>query len=114
MRFYFTNTANTRLFNVAIPGARMKLVGGDSGRYEHDTFVDDVLLSPSERTIVDVLFETPGEIRHRPQHTNTALRIGSASITVTDEPIDESLLAREEFRTCPDLTATTGADRRAT
>ena len=27
VRFYFTNTANTRLFNVALPGARMKLVG---------------------------------------------------------------------------------------
>ena len=37
VRFYFTNTANTRLFNVALPGARMKLVGGDSGRYEHET-----------------------------------------------------------------------------
>ena len=39
----------------------MKLVGGDSGRYEHETFVDDVLLAPSERAIVDVLFDTPGE-----------------------------------------------------
>ena len=37
VRFYFTNTANTRLFNVALPGARMKLVGSDSGRYEHET-----------------------------------------------------------------------------
>ena len=36
VRFYLTNTANTRMFNVAIPGARMKLVGGDSGRYEHE------------------------------------------------------------------------------
>ena len=42
------------LFNVALPGARMKLVGGDSGRYEHETFVDEVLLAPSERAIVDV------------------------------------------------------------
>ena len=32
VRLYLTNTANTRVFNVAIPGARMKLVGGDSGR----------------------------------------------------------------------------------
>jgi FtsP/CotA-like multicopper oxidase with cupredoxin domain len=28
------NTANTRIFNLALRGARMKLVGGDSGRYE--------------------------------------------------------------------------------
>ncbi|MGH9248322.1 MAG: multicopper oxidase family protein [Acidimicrobiales bacterium] len=32
VRLYLTNTANTRIFNVALPGARMKLVGGDSGR----------------------------------------------------------------------------------
>src|SRR5918912_3094275 len=32
VRFLFTNTANTREFKVKLPGARMKLVGGDSGR----------------------------------------------------------------------------------
>ena len=32
VRLYLTNTANTRVFKVALPGARMKLVGGDSGR----------------------------------------------------------------------------------
>ena len=36
VRFYLTNTANTRVFNVALPGARMKLVGGDSGRCERE------------------------------------------------------------------------------
>ena len=36
IRLYFTNTANTRVFNVAVPGAQMKLVGGDSGRVEHE------------------------------------------------------------------------------
>ncbi|MGH7464058.1 MAG: multicopper oxidase family protein, partial [Longimicrobiales bacterium] len=62
VRFYLTNTANTRIFNVALPGARMKLVGGDSGRYEHETFVDEVLLAPSERAILDVLFDAPGPV----------------------------------------------------
>ena len=50
----------------------MKLVGGDSGRYERETFVDEVLLAPSERAVVDVLFDAPGEVRleHRtPDHT---------------------------------------------
>ena len=63
VRLYLVNTANTRVFNVALPGARMKLVGGDSGRYERETFVDEVLLAPSERAVVDVLFDTPGEVR---------------------------------------------------
>ncbi len=104
VRFYLTNTANTRLFNVTIPGARMKLVGGDSGRYERHTFVDDVLLSPSERAIIDVLFETPGEFTIAHNTPTRSYVLGA--ITVTDEPIDESFLARfQELRTCPDLTA---------
>ena len=104
VRFYFTNTANTRLFNVAIPGARMKLVGGDSGRYERHTFVEDVLLSPSERAIVDVLFETAGTFTIAHDTPTQCYILGA--INVTDEPIDESLLADfEELRTCPDLTA---------
>ena len=49
VRLYLTNTANTRVFKVALPGARMKLVGGDSGRCEREEFVEDVVLAPSER-----------------------------------------------------------------
>jgi FtsP/CotA-like multicopper oxidase with cupredoxin domain len=62
MRFYLTNTANTRVFNVALPGARMKLVGGDSGRYEREEIVDSLILAPSERAVVDVLFTDSGQL----------------------------------------------------
>src|SRR5205085_6209875 len=62
LRFYLTNTANTRVFKVALPGARMKLVGGDSGHVEHEELVDDVVLAPSERVVVDVLFEQAGDL----------------------------------------------------
>jgi FtsP/CotA-like multicopper oxidase with cupredoxin domain len=62
IRLYLTNTANTRVFNVALPGARMKLVGGDSGRVEREHFVDSVILAPSERVIVDVGFDRPGSL----------------------------------------------------
>lgn len=61
VRFYFTNSANVRPFNIAIKGAKMKLVGGDSGLYERDTWVDAVLVNPSERAIIEVLFDTAGE-----------------------------------------------------
>lgn len=40
VRFYLTNTANTRVFNVRFSGAKMKLTGGDSGRCEREEFVD--------------------------------------------------------------------------
>jgi FtsP/CotA-like multicopper oxidase with cupredoxin domain len=62
VRFYLTNTANTRVFKVAVPGARVKLVGGDSGHVEREEIVEDVVLAPSERVVVDVLVETPGEL----------------------------------------------------
>ena len=62
VRLYLVNTANTRIFNVALPGARMKLVGGDSGRYERETFVDEVMLAPSERAVLDVMFDGAGEV----------------------------------------------------
>src|SRR5438477_25894 len=61
VRFYLTNTANTRVFKVALPGARIKLVGGDSGHVEHERFVEDVVLAPSERVVVDVQFSQAGD-----------------------------------------------------
>src|SRR5215203_2609730 len=75
VRLYLTNTANTRVFNVTITGARMKLVGGDSGQYEREELVESVLLSPSERAIVDVLFDQPGAavLEHRTPSTSSTL-----------------------------------------
>lgn len=62
VRMYLTNAANTRVFNFTIPGAKMKLVGADLGRYAKETFVDEVLIGPGERRVVDVLFEKSGEL----------------------------------------------------
>jgi FtsP/CotA-like multicopper oxidase with cupredoxin domain len=104
VRFYFTNTANTRVFNVTLPGARMKLVGADSGHYEQEEFVEEVLLAPSERVVVDVLFSEPGELtlEHRtPEHTYQL-----ASITVSGDPATPTLAKQfEVLRTNSDLVA---------
>jgi hypothetical protein len=57
---------------LAVPGARMKLVGGDSGRVERQELVSGVLVAPSERVVVDVLVERPGELaleHHTPERT---------------------------------------------
>lgn len=62
VRLYLVNAANVRPFRVAIPGARLKLVGGDNGAYERPAFVENVTLAPSERAIVDVLFDAPTTI----------------------------------------------------
>ena len=101
VRLYLTNTANTRVFNVALPGARMKLVGGDSGRYEHEQFIESVVLAPSERAIVDVLFDQPAQLtlEHQTPERNYPL----ASIGVSDEEAAPSLTERfNALRTTPE------------
>jgi FtsP/CotA-like multicopper oxidase with cupredoxin domain len=102
VRLYVVNTANTRIFNFAIRGARAKLVGGDSGRYERETFIEEVLLAPSERAVLDVLFDTPGPVRleHRtPDHTYDL-----GAFTVTDGSAGAAAGSFETLRTDPELT----------
>jgi FtsP/CotA-like multicopper oxidase with cupredoxin domain len=104
VRFYLTDTANTRVFKVALPGARIKLVGGDSGRYEREEFVEEVVLAPSERAVIDVLFEEPGQLtlEHRtPERTYSLARID-----VSDQPATPALAGQFELlRTAPELAA---------
>src|SRR5262245_40501976 len=88
VRFYLTNTANTRVFNVTLPGAEMKLVGADAGHYEREELVEEVLLAPSERVVVDVLFQDAGDfvLEHRTPDRTYRL----ASISVGDAPPERS------------------------
>jgi FtsP/CotA-like multicopper oxidase with cupredoxin domain len=89
VRFYLTDTANTRVFKIGVAGAKMKLVGGDSGHHEREEMVDDVILAPSERAVVDVLFDQPGEatLEHRTPERTYAL----AGITVEEELAEPQL-----------------------
>jgi FtsP/CotA-like multicopper oxidase with cupredoxin domain len=104
IRLYLTNTANTRVFNVGLPGARMKLVGGDSGHHEHEELVERVLIAPSERAVVDVLFEQPGELTL--EHRTPARTYPLATVTVGDEPAEPSLASRfDDLRTNSDMVA---------
>src|SRR3990167_5188957 len=88
VRFYITNSANTRTFNLSTPGAKMKLVGADGGKYERETWSDGVILSPSERAIVEVLFANTGSytLQHKtPEKTYTL-----GTITVLNEGVSTS------------------------
>src|SRR3954453_17408768 len=93
VRFYFTNTANTRVFNVTLPGAQMKLVGADAGHYEHEELVEEVLLAPSERVVVDVLFPDARELTLEHRTPERTYRL--ASIAVTDQQPEQLLV--DEF-----------------
>src|SRR5205807_5575118 len=104
VRLYLVNTANTRIFNVALPGLRAKLVGGDSGHYERETFVDEVLLAPSERAVVDVRFDTPGTLTLA--HATPDRCYPLATITVSGDRLVPSLGRRfEELRANADMLA---------
>jgi FtsP/CotA-like multicopper oxidase with cupredoxin domain len=105
VRLWLTNTANTRVFNLTVPGTRMKLVGGDSGRVEHEEFVESVVLAPSERAVVDVLVDRPGELyleHHTPDRTYRL-----ATVTATEGQGVPSLAAKEfeVLRRAPELAA---------
>ena len=57
VRFYLTNVANTRTFNVVFGGAKIKIVASDVSKYEREEFVPSVVIAPAERYIVDVYFD---------------------------------------------------------
>jgi FtsP/CotA-like multicopper oxidase with cupredoxin domain len=104
VRFYLTNTANTRVFRVVLPGARMKLVGGDSGRVEHEQFFDEAILAPSERVVLDVLFDQTGELTL--EHRTPARVYPLATIHVTEDRAEHARGDRfEVLRTNQDMVA---------
>jgi FtsP/CotA-like multicopper oxidase with cupredoxin domain len=103
VRLNLTNTANTRPFNIAVDGAKLKLVGGDSGRYEREEMVNSVIISPSERAIVDALFDQPGSaiLQNRtPQHT-AQLATFAVHAGAVSPPLRENFI---KLRTDPELT----------
>src|SRR4029077_18570951 len=73
-------------------------VGGDSGRYQRETFVDEILLAPSERAIVDVLFDRAGVARFEHRTPDKVYDLGGFSVASANHPfaelrVDEALTA---------------------
>jgi FtsP/CotA-like multicopper oxidase with cupredoxin domain len=89
VRLHLTNTANTRVFDVALPGAQLKLVGGDSGRVEHEVLVDHVVVAPSERVTVDAGFGSPGELALEHRTPDRVHRL--ATVRVAGDPAEPAL-----------------------
>jgi len=83
----------------------MKQVGGDSGRYERETLIEDVLLAPSERAVVDVLFDAPGEVRLEHRTPDKVYDLGAFSVAPAGEGGGAAAGSFATLRTDPDLTA---------
>ena len=62
VRFFLTNVSNTRTFNLSFGGAAIKLVASDVGKFEHETWVDSVVIAPAERYIAEVRFPEAGTV----------------------------------------------------
>lgn len=61
VRFFFTNVANSRTFNVLFDGAPMKIVASDVSRFENEEWIENLVVAPAERYVVDVRFDHPGQ-----------------------------------------------------
>ena len=94
-RFYITNSANTRTFNFLIEGGKLKLVGSDGGKYEKESIVDSVIISPSERYIFEVYFENEGE--YKILHKTPSRIYSLGAITVSDSGLDNNQNKKSEF-----------------
>jgi len=66
VRFFLTNVANTRTFNLSFVHeasgevAPLKIVGSDIGTYERESRAESIVISPAERYMAHALFDRPG------------------------------------------------------
>jgi FtsP/CotA-like multicopper oxidase with cupredoxin domain len=64
VRFFLTNVSSSRIYNLSFGDAgmkaRMKIVGSDVGKFEHEEWVQSVAIAPAERYIVEVEFPANG------------------------------------------------------
>lgn len=81
IRFYLTNAANVRPFNFSIKGAQLKLVGGDAGATEHEEWKNSVILGPSERVVVEVLFAKEGTYALEHKTPDKTYELGTVNVT---------------------------------
>src|SRR3989344_272884 len=90
VRFYLTNAANTRLFNVSIEGTKFKVIGSDGGNYEKEFFAQSVIVSPSERSADDVLFDKSGEYKIKHVNPDNTYVLGVIKVLDENTNIDYS------------------------
>ncbi len=121
VRLMFTNAANTRLFNLQIPGIKFKLIGADGGKYAEESWIQELLLAPGERRIVDVLFEKSGSYTLTHLSPEEQYPLGKFVVTANSvdpqklknfqalRPLDENI--KNEFRSLFSMHGTRDPDK---
>ena len=107
VRFFMTNTANTRVFDIALKDTDgnvvpLKVVGGDIGRVEKEFMVEDIIIAPAERYIFEASFAKPGmyTIEHRGKKFGEVLVSGNeqqATETQLRKNTSDYTLLRAQF-----------------
>lgn len=95
IRMYFTNASNTRPYNITIPGAKIKLVWWDNGKYEKEEFIDSFVISTWERYVVEAYFENGWEYKIQNKTPNKTYDLWK--VIVSDESVKDSY--KKEFET---------------
>jgi len=91
VRFYITNVANTRVFDFSIPNAKIKLIGSDIGSYEREEFVDSIVISPSERYTIEVLFDKEGDYEFKSITPESEYTLGKIKVS------GSSVISKNDF-----------------
>lgn len=62
VRFFLTDVANSRTFNLDFGGQPTKLVAADLGKFERESWISSVVIAPAQRYVVEVLLDTVGTV----------------------------------------------------
>lgn len=93
IRMYLTNVSNTRVYQLNIPWVKMKLVWWDIWKYEKEEYIDNFIIAPAERYIVELYFENSGSfdiLNKNPEFTKVLWKI-----TVSENEIEN--IYKENF-----------------
>ncbi len=61
VRMFITNASNTRPFNLSLESGPMKLVAGDMSRFEREVWVNNAVIAPGQRYVLEARFGEEGE-----------------------------------------------------
>lgn len=95
IRFFVTNVSNARTYNLMIPGAEIKIVGADLGKFEREYTAQSFLISPAERVVVEAYFKEAGN--YRLTHVMPSGNVTLATFAISDEEASPSYV--EAFKT---------------
>lgn len=80
VRFFVLNSANVRPFNFSINNTKLKIIGGDSGKFEREFLANSVIIAPSERDIIEVEFNNTGTYQILNKNSESSQILGTVNV----------------------------------